>query len=221
MNRVTRRIVLSGAVCAAAVGAGAEASAVEVIRGTSRSPSSTPWARIFRARPGIHTPNVPRPTRSVTQVVASLDERRLVFDNAHTDERLRVTYWRDGAYDDGAVAEINHLMRDWRSGSVHPIAVEVLDLLTALRRTTGSRQPIQLLSAYRTPETNEMLRRLSPARVARDSLHMQGRAVDFFIPGVRLADLRDHARSFGAGGVGYYPGSGFVHIDNGPVRTWS
>lgn len=145
--------------------------------------------------------------------------RVLTFAHLHTAERLTVTYAADGHYLPDALHTVNHLLRDFRTGDVHPIDPSLLDLLHALAETTGSRTPFEVISGYRSPATNRQLRARSGG-VASGSLHMVGRAIDIRVGDVRLVALRDAARTLRRGGVGYYPQSNFVHVDTGRVRTW-
>ncbi|MEZ5823300.1 MAG: DUF882 domain-containing protein [Geminicoccaceae bacterium] len=145
--------------------------------------------------------------------------RRLALVQVNTDERLEATYMRDGRADKGALAEIDQIMRDWHTGDVIGMDQALIDLLCTLQHYLAEDQPIEILSAYRTKKTNDWLRRHG-RRTARNSLHIQGMAVDLRIPRVRLKNLRNAARALQSGGVGYYPRSGFVHVDTGPVRYW-
>ena len=159
---------------------------------------------------------------SVSPALAGLGEARsLAFDNLHTGEKLRVSYWEHGAYLPDALEEVNHLLRDFRSGDVHPIAPGLLDLLAVLGGKLETTAPFSVISGYRSPRTNAMLRGESEhSGVASNSLHMQGMAIDIRIAGQSLAGLRDAALTQRAGGVGYYPASNFVHLDVGRVRRW-
>lgn len=147
-------------------------------------------------------------------------ERVLRFHHLHTGETLTRTYWADGVYLDDPLADINRVLRDHRTGEVHSIDPQLLDLLTRLQQSTGARKPFEIISGYRSPKTNSLLRKQSNG-VAKKSLHMQGKAIDIRIPGVELARLRKAALALKAGGVGYYPKSNFIHVDTGRVRHWS
>lgn len=155
----------------------------------------------------------------VQRYLAERPERRLAFVNLHTGEKLQRTYWVQGEYDDAALAEIDHILRDFRTGEVVTIDRGLLDILAALRVRTERAHPFHVISGYRSPKTNARLRK-SSSGVAKKSLHMQGRAIDVRMAGFSLADLRKAAVSLRAGGVGYYPGSGFIHVDTGRVRYW-
>jgi uncharacterized protein YcbK (DUF882 family) len=149
----------------------------------------------------------------------SLEPRALSFIHTHTGERLAVDYFANGAYVPDALTTVNHFLRDFRTGDVHPIDPGLLDLLHNLTGFTGSVRPFQVISGYRSPATNEMLRHRSEG-VAAGSLHMQGQAIDIRLADVPLDALRRAALSARRGGVGYYPASDFVHVDTGRVRTW-
>ncbi|WP_119155148.1 DUF882 domain-containing protein [Caldimonas tepidiphila] len=148
------------------------------------------------------------------------EPRTLTFSHLHTGERLvDIEYFSGGSYLPDALGEINRLLRDFRTGEVAPIDPQLLDLLHGLSQLTGSTQPFQIISAYRSPATNAMLRARSTG-VASGSLHLSGRAIDIRVADVPLARLRQAALALGRGGVGYYPGSNFVHVDTGRVRAW-
>jgi len=144
----------------------------------------------------------------------------LAFRHAHTGEQLSVTYRAERGYLPGSLHRINLLLRDWRTGDVEPIDPRLLDYLAALRRQMDSREPFLIISGYRSPATNARLAARSSG-VANRSLHMEGRAIDVALPDRDLAALRAAALSLELGGVGYYPRSGFVHLDTGPVRSWT
>jgi uncharacterized protein YcbK (DUF882 family) len=146
--------------------------------------------------------------------------RRLAFQHLHTGERLAVVYAEQGEYLPDALGALNHLLRDHYSGEVGSIAPALFDQLHHLQLALDVTQPFQVISGYRAPATNARLRETGGGGVARRSLHMEGRAIDVRLPGVPLGSLRDAALSLRAGGVGYYPGQQFVHLDNGPVRRW-
>lgn len=147
------------------------------------------------------------------------EPRELSFNHLHTGEQLSIVYFSAGAYLPDALAATNHLLRDFRTGDVGVIDPQLLDLLHGLAATTGTRRPFQIISGYRSPATNQMLRKRSHG-VASGSLHMQGQAIDVRLGDVALDRLRDVALALGRGGVGYYPGSDFVHVDTGRVRAW-
>lgn len=146
-------------------------------------------------------------------------ERRLGFNNLHTGETLDLPYWIEGEYVPETLAQINRVLRDHRTDQVAAIDTDLLDLLHRVNAALGTAQPFQVISGYRSPASNQMLASHSGG-VAKRSLHMQGKAIDIRIPGIRLADLRQAGLRLQGGGVGYYPTSDFVHLDVGRVRTW-
>jgi uncharacterized protein YcbK (DUF882 family) len=149
----------------------------------------------------------------------TLASRQLKFTHTHTNERLSVEYFSGGQYLDDALGTVNYFLRDFRTSEVHVIDPTLLDLLHGLTHITGSAQPFQVISGYRSPATNEALRHRSEG-VAAGSLHMKGQAIDIRLADVPLTALRNAALSIHGGGVGYYPASDFVHVDTGRVRTW-
>ena len=145
--------------------------------------------------------------------------RELSFSHAHTGETLRAVYWENGAYLPDALNEINHLMRDFRSGEVFPIDPHLLDLVHKIQARAGNANTFTVFSAFRSPATNKKLRE-SSSGVAKKSFHMQGKALDIQLSGVSADKLHKIALSLEKGGVGLYRSSGFVHVDVGPVRRW-
>ncbi len=154
------------------------------------------------------------------RALAISSTRRLMFDNLHTGEVLDVAYWINGAYADEALAAVNHVLRDHRTGEAHVIAPTLLDLLSALSVRLETAPRFGVISGYRSPATNALLHEHS-GQVASGSLHMKGMAIDIRLDGLDMARVRDAAQSLALGGVGYYPTSNFVHIDVGRVRHWS
>ena len=146
-------------------------------------------------------------------------DRVLKFAHLHTGEHLAVEYFRGGQFQPEALAAVNHVLRDFRTGDVHVIDPALCDLLFGLARATDTSQPFQVISGYRSPATNAMLRQKSEG-VAAGSLHMSGRAIDIRLADVPLVSLRNAALAIGRGGVGFYPSSDFVHVDTGPQRRW-
>ncbi|OIQ91049.1 peptidase M15 [mine drainage metagenome] len=146
-------------------------------------------------------------------------ERIIHLHNIHTGESLRTVYWHDGRYRTSALRQLNHLLRDHYSGAVHVMDPHVIDVLAALQHRVAGNKPLQIVSGYRTPQTNAMLASLSDG-VAQHSLHMEGKAVDIRVEGVSVHHLGRAAKSLHAGGVGQYPASNFVHVDVGRVRYW-
>jgi uncharacterized protein YcbK (DUF882 family) len=145
--------------------------------------------------------------------------RSLAFHNLHTGESLDLVYWAEGLYNPGAMRRIDWLLRDFHNGTVRPIDRRLLDLLAVMRQHLDSQAPFQVLSGYRSPETNAMLARTTEG-VATNSLHLEGKAIDIRVPGRSLAALHRVALSLRGGGVGYYPNSDFIHLDVGRIRQW-
>jgi uncharacterized protein YcbK (DUF882 family) len=146
-------------------------------------------------------------------------EKSLAFYNTHTGETLRTVYANHGVYVPQALAEINHILRDHRTGEVREIEPALLDLLCALHQKLGSTAPFSIISGYRSPETNSHLS-IKNKGVAKNSMHLIGKAIDIRLPGNDLKTLQRAAVDLRRGGVGYYPSSGFVHVDVGRVRYW-
>jgi len=145
--------------------------------------------------------------------------RSLSFVHTHTGEQLSTVYFEDGQYRNGELARINQLLRDFRTGDVHNIDTGVLDILADLRVLADRDEPYEVISGYRSPQTNAALRRHSHG-VAEHSLHLEGRAIDVRLPGFPTHRLRELALGMSRGGVGFYPQLDFVHLDNGRVRYW-
>jgi uncharacterized protein YcbK (DUF882 family) len=153
-------------------------------------------------------------------VRASVAEARaLSLVHTHTHERIQLVYAVADSYVPDALTSLNRFLRDHYSGEIGPIDPRLFDLLHQVQSLVGEARPFEVISGYRCPTTNAALRETRGGGVARNSLHMEGRAIDVRLPGVSLSDLRDAAVSLKAGGVGYYP-SQFVHIDTGRVRRW-
>ncbi len=145
--------------------------------------------------------------------------RHIAFTNLHSGECVEMEYARGGAYQPAALAAIEDVLRDLRSGERHAIDPALMDYLADVAARAGRAASFEVISGYRSPRTNERLREKS-AGVARNSLHMQGRAIDVRLHGVDTAALAGHALDLQRGGVGYYRASNFVHLDTGAFRTW-
>jgi uncharacterized protein YcbK (DUF882 family) len=158
---------------------------------------------------------------SVHDATALNETRTLSFHHTHSDEDLTVTFKRDGRYDEEALKQLNHFLRDWRSQEQTAMDRHLFDILWEVYRDVDGKKPIQIISSYRSPATNAMLHRRSSG-VARFSQHMLGHAMDFYIPDVPLEQIRYAGLRLQRGGVGFYPTSGspFVHLDTGSVRHW-
>lgn len=152
---------------------------------------------------------------------ASAETRALRIQHLHTGEKAEIVFKRNGRYDQAGLKKINVMLRDWRRNEPTRMDPRLLDLVWQAYRASGSTAYIHIVSAYRSPATNAMLRSRSKG-VARESQHMVGRAMDFFLPDVPLKKLRDIGLKMQGGGVGYYPTSGspFIHMDVGNVRHW-
>jgi len=147
------------------------------------------------------------------------DIRRLHMHSSRTGETLNMIYWIEGEYIPEAMDEITHFFRDWRTDTTHLIDARTVDILAAAHNMLESDEPFLLLSGYRSPETNAMLRRRSRG-VARNSRHMVGQAADVRLRTRSVSQVARAATACNAGGVGRYSRSNFTHMDCGPVRTW-
>ncbi len=147
------------------------------------------------------------------------DIRRIAMYSGRTGERIDTIYWIEGQYISEALAEINHFMRDWRNSKTKTIDTRTLDIMAASHALLDVNEPYMLLSGYRSPETNAMLRARSRG-VAKNSLHIKGQAADLRLKNRSVNQMFKAARACNAGGVGKYSGSNFVHMDCGAVRTW-
>lgn len=145
--------------------------------------------------------------------------RFLAFENLHTGETIKVTYWEKGGYIKGALSEINNILRDHRTGEVKKIDTALLDKLFILHNRLGAKAPFQVISGYRSPKSNSMLHARSSG-VAQKSMHLQGKAIDIRLQDTGLQNIHKAALAMNSGGVGYYPSSQFVHIDTGKNRHW-
>jgi uncharacterized protein YcbK (DUF882 family) len=143
----------------------------------------------------------------------------IAIKNAHTGEVFKGVYRVGGYYVPRAFRKINHIMRDHRSNDLHPIDPRLIDILAKMQKRCDCSEPLTVLSGYRSPSTNAMLRKIS-RNVARNSFHMKGQAADIRVPGTATSNVRQVAMSLNAGGVGYYPRHSFVHVDTGDIRHW-
>ena len=190
------------------------------------SHSATPKARVHDTLHHHLSSNKPSSPSSYKTDIHTLFNRNspshkvLAFHNTHTGDRLNLTYFEQGRYIKDALHEINLLFRDYHDGSVHPIDPALLDQLYDLKHTLEVRKPFHIVSGYRSPATNADLRKHSDG-VAKNSLHMEGRAIDIRIEGLDTRRIRNAALAMQRGGVGYYERSDFVHLDTGSIRTWA
>jgi uncharacterized protein YcbK (DUF882 family) len=157
-------------------------------------------------------------TTSLQTVVANGDTRAITLQHTHRDDAITVTFKRNGRYDDEALKKLNYFLRDWRNDDQTRMDPQLFDILWEVTREVGTEEPIRIVSSYRSPATNAMLRRRSRG-VAQFSQHMLGKAIDFNVNGASVEQLRAIAMRLQRGGVGFYPGS-FVHVDVGSVRHW-
>lgn len=148
-----------------------------------------------------------------------LERKTLSFYHTHTRQSLDVAYFRHGMYDQAALRQINHYLRDFRTGEVHTIDRRLLDVLWDIQQDMGYKGTFEVISGFRSPATNKKLRKNSVG-VAKKSLHMQGRAIDIRFSEAPTRYVQQCAIAMQCGGVGYYPKSDFVHIDTGRFRTW-
>lgn len=160
-------------------------------------------------------------TYALQPAAAEGDSRTLSFLHLHTRETTTVTFKRNGRYDEAALKKLNWFLRDWRRDEPTTMDPKLFDILWEVYREVGGKEPIEIISAYRSPGTNNMLRARSSG-VAENSNHTTGHAIDFEIPGVPLAKIREVGLRLQRGGVGFYPTSGspFVHLDTGSIRHW-
>lgn len=161
------------------------------------------------------------PSRVVAAPVTSpaRGERRISFVHTHTGERFATTYWGDGAYLPRELSRVEDFLRDFRTGERHAIDPALLDQLHDLAVLTGTSAPFQVISGYRSPQTNALLKATRGGQ-ASHSLHMTGQAIDIRLADVSTASIRDAALDLGKGGVGFYRDADFVHVDTGRVRYW-
>jgi uncharacterized protein YcbK (DUF882 family) len=151
---------------------------------------------------------------------SSTEERRLRLHHAHTGERIDIVYRRGDLYLAEASSKLDQFLRDHRTGDVQHYDPEVYDILWELTASVGRPgAEIEIICGYRSPSSNEFLR-AHTAGVAKHSLHMQGKAIDIRLPGTDTLRLREAALALHRGGVGYYPRSGFVHVDTGRITQW-
>lgn len=170
---------------------------------------------------GVVTALILASLAGVSQGKLEADERQLSFYHTHTGEHLDIVYARDGAYIPSALEEINRFLFDFRTGDKAEMDPELLDLIYDVRAALGSDGTYEVVSAYRSPRTNEMLRgRSVNTGVAKNSQHLLGKAIDVRLEGVRTTRLRDAALAMQRGGVGFYEASDFVHMDTGRPRSW-
>jgi uncharacterized protein YcbK (DUF882 family) len=189
-------------------------AAVQVVHPPAAKTAVTPQA-LRGSRYGGFAPAVPPPPPELDLT----SPRTLDMTNVNSGESIHVTYWSDGAYHRDALDQLNHFLRDVKTNEQTEMDPLLLDVLWHTMNVVGFHGTVDVLSAYRSPETNAWLASVSRG-VARDSQHMNGNAMDIRFPGVPVYKIRLAARSLQMGGVGFYPRSGFVHLDTGPIRYW-
>lgn len=183
------------------------------------TPPSAARRRFLSAASGLAVlGTLPTIARATFQTTSS--SRNLAMDNTHTREKIQLIYAVGTRYVPKALTDLNHFLRDHYSGHIGRMDAGLYDIMYSLRAALKVHTPYEIISGYRSLETNERLRTTRGGGVARHSLHVDGKAIDLRLPGVPLMELRDAALALKAGGVGYYPGSNFVHVDTGRVRTW-
>jgi len=161
------------------------------------------------------------PTRRALAALQDVpgDRKTLSLYNVHTDEQAFAIYWQKGRYNPKGLHHVDYILRDFRANKIMKIDPRLVDLLHAITSAVDPKYPVHVISGYRSPQTNEMLRNVRGG-IAKGSLHMAGQAVDIRIPGVPTSYLRQVAMDMKGGGVGYYPDADFIHIDIGRVRYW-
>ena len=198
---------------AAAKPVAAKASMAHSATRPAAKPSTQSQVRAARYGGFMMAPPPPPPVLDTTS------PRTLSLVNVNTDEAITVTYWSGGAYQRDALNKLNHFLRDSKTADQTEMDPLLFDILWHTTQLSGFGGTVEVLSAFRSPETNAWLASVSRG-VARDSQHMNGNAMDVRFPGVPVFKIRQAARSLQMGGVGFYPRSGFVHLDTGPVRYW-
>lgn len=170
----------------------------------------------FAATTIVAAPNFPK---AAGVLRGAGDIRRIRMYSGRTGERIDMIYWIEGSYLKDAVKEVNHFMRDWRNNQVKAIDLRTIDIMAAAHNLLDASDPYMLLSGYRSPQTNAMLRARSRG-VAKNSLHMKGQAADLRLSSRSVHQIARAAQACRGGGVGKYSGSNFVHMDCGVVRSW-
>jgi uncharacterized protein YcbK (DUF882 family) len=158
-------------------------------------------------------------TSALAKTRPRFTSRKLSLYNIHSNEEFQGTYWREGHYDEKALAHLARLLRDRRDNSHHRIDARLFDVLHRLQATLGTQDPFQIICGYRSKKTNAALHKKSEG-VAKNSLHVQGKAIDLRLEHMALKEVCNAARSLKAGGVGYYPKSNFIHVDIRPKPTF-
>ena len=189
-------------------------ASVQVVHPPATKPATTPQS-LRGTRYGGFAPSLP----VAPPELDTTSPRTLSLLNVNSKEELTVTFWSDGTYHRDALDQLNHFLRDSQNNQQTEMDPLLFDVLWHTMNVTGFHGTVEVLSAYRSPQTNAWLASVSRG-VARDSQHMSGNAMDIRFPGVPVFKIRQAARSLQMGGVGFYPRSGFVHLDTGPLRYW-
>jgi len=195
-----------------------------VARAESRVVAPEPRPRVVATADPVIEPAAPRVIYDRAPAIVSprgqtRGARSIALYNTHTGESVNVDYFVDGRYDRESLEEIDRVLRDYHTDEIIPIDPAVIDQVHFVRGALDSSEAFNIYSGYRSPETNAAARRMRGG-VAEHSYHVRGKAIDLNLPGRDLRQVRMAALSLGAGGVGYYPWGGFVHVDSGPVRRW-
>ena len=188
-----------------------------VVAPATKAPSHKTTTK--KVTPVAASASLPTPPAGPPPALDTTSPRTLSLTNYNTKEDLTVTYWSDGSYHRDALDKLNHFLRDSQNNSETEMDPLLFDVLWNTMQLVGFNGTVEVLSGFRSPTTNAWLASVSRG-VARDSQHMNGNAMDIRFPGVAVYQIRQAARSLNMGGVGFYPRSGFVHLDTGPVRYW-
>jgi uncharacterized protein YcbK (DUF882 family) len=176
---------------------------------------------LLRAGAGLVLLPVAGGMAEVAEAASRMNGRALSLEHLHTGETLSIVYKVGRHFVPSALSRLQHLLRDFRTGEKHTMDPALYDLLWHIREDTRATRPFEIVSAFRSPRTNALLRRRSRQKgVAEHSLHLKGQAIDICVTGTPLQSLQQAALDLKAGGVGYYPQPGFLHIDTGRIRHW-
>ena len=167
---------------------------------------------------GTLLPAMP-PSGEVFAAVPVAPTKSLSLFNVNTQETLSGTFWKEGAYDGEMLRRLDVLLRDHRANQICHMDAGLFDILAGIQQRLGNKEPLRVICGYRSSQTNAMARRRSKG-VAKESYHVRGMAVDIAVPNTSLKAIAAAARDAGAGGIGIYNRSGFVHVDVGPRRSW-
>ncbi len=190
-------------------------------RGHRNSGSTLSRRRLLRAAAGLVLLPIAGGVTEAAEAAARINGRTLSFEHLHTGETLSIVYKIGDRFVPSALSRLQHLLRDFRTGEKHAMDPALYDMLWKIREETAANRPFEIVSAFRSSRTNALLRNRSRQKgVAEHSLHLKGQAIDICMTGMPLKDLQQAALDLKAGGVGFYPQPGFLHIDTGRVRHW-